>query len=112
MIVGGDAGGIIQNVSGKGTKVRAAQSHTPQRGKQDMTELSDELARLRAAMRTRAIEPGHDVAVAEIAQAETAARDGDDDATRHHLKKAGRWSFDVATAIGAQLAAAAIKSMF
>jgi hypothetical protein len=75
----------------------------------DLPALKEELATLRAAMRKEAIEPAHDMAVAEIASAEMAAEKGDGPSVLEHLAKAGRWALGVAIAIGAALAAEVIK---
>jgi hypothetical protein len=76
----------------------------------DEGELADQLRALREAMRGHATEPEHDLAVAEIAQAETAVRDSNSDAARSHLARAGRWALDRANEIGTAVAAAAIKA--
>jgi hypothetical protein len=76
----------------------------------DLVALGAELERLRAALRESATTPDEDVAVAEIALAGKAVKDGDRAAAETHLRKAGRWALNVATTIGAALAAAALKS--
>ena len=78
-------------------------------GEFDLAQLQGELAQLRAAMKERAIEPEHDVAVAEVAQAEVAAGEGDGPRALEHLARAGRWALDAATAVGTTVAAAAVK---
>jgi hypothetical protein len=75
----------------------------------DLDTLREELARLRPALRHKASTPEHDVAVAEVALAEMAASDGDGAGVLAHLKKAGRWSFDVATDVGVALTAELMK---
>ncbi|MCA2212810.1 hypothetical protein [Jidongwangia harbinensis] len=76
----------------------------------DLSRLSEELDKLRGNMRTTATEPAHDVAIAEVAQAQIAAAAGDRDSVRDHLAKAGKWALAAATAVGTTLAAAAIKA--
>jgi hypothetical protein len=73
-------------------------------------ELADELRLLREAMRGQATEAEHDIAVAELAQAETAVRGNDSDAARSHLARAGEWALARANEIGTAVAAAAIKA--
>jgi hypothetical protein len=75
----------------------------------DLIALGTELERLRAALRESAKTADEDVAVAEVALASKAAKDGDGAAVETHLRKAGRWALSVATTIGAALAAAALK---
>ncbi|MER9291294.1 hypothetical protein NKI71_13695 [Mesorhizobium sp. M0510] len=75
----------------------------------DIDALAEELGRLRTAMREIATEPEQDIAIAEVAQAQTAATNGDEQKALQHLKAAGTWAFDVATKIGVGVATAAIK---
>lgn len=75
----------------------------------DLSQLANELTRLRQEMKKEAIEPEQDIAVSEIAKAEQAAKSGYGAKTLGHLKSAGKWAFDVATKIGTSLAAKAIK---
>ena len=75
----------------------------------DLTALRGELSRLRHKMRQESSRPEHDIAIGEIAAAETAAQNGDESSVLKHLKKAGSWAYDVATNIGEKLAMAAIK---
>ena len=76
----------------------------------DLPALADELARLRTALRAEAKTPEDDQIVADVGQAELAAKSGDGPKTMRHLRSAGRWAFGIATSIGAAVAAAAIKS--
>ena len=48
-------------------------------------------------------------ALAEISDAETAAKAGQGSKVLEHLKKAGKWTFDVARDIGTDVAAEVIK---
>ena len=75
----------------------------------DLPVLQDELSRLRHKMRQESSRPEHDIAIGEVAAAETAAQNGDESGVLEHLKKAGSWAYDVATKIGEKLAVAAIK---
>lgn len=77
----------------------------------DLLKLSDELAKLRLAMKDNAdgsVE--HDIAISEIAKAENAAKSKDSSKLAEYLKSAGKWSLDIATKIGVSLAASAIKT--
>ena len=75
----------------------------------DLDVLATELSSLREGMRRTATEPEHDIATAQIAAAEVAARKSDRATVARHLKTAGKWAFDVATKIGVSVASEAIK---
>ena len=75
----------------------------------DLPVLAEQLEQLRTALRAQARTPDDDQAVAEVGQAELAARSGDGPKTMRHLRNAGRWAFGIATSIGAAIAAEAIK---
>lgn len=76
----------------------------------DLPELAIELERLRAALRAEATTPDNDQVVADIGQAELAAKNGDGPKAMRYLRSAGKWAFGVATSIGVTVAAAAIKA--
>ena len=76
----------------------------------DLVALKEELSHLRDAMRRDSSNPEHDIAIGEVAAAETAARNGDGPSTLEHLKKAGSWALDVATKIGAEVVVATIRA--
>lgn len=73
-------------------------------------DLQADLARLREAMRGNSSTLEHDLAIAEVGQAEAAVASGDVVTAKGHLAKAGKWAWSTATAIGAGVAAAAIKA--
>ncbi len=77
----------------------------------DIAQLTEELSKLRKAMKENAIEsePQVDIAIGEIAKAEQAAKEGDREKIYIHLKNAGKWAFDVATKIEITLVADFIK---
>jgi len=75
----------------------------------DLPVLAEQLEQLRTALRAQARTPDDDQAVAEVGQAELAARSGDGPKVMRHLRNAGRWAFGIATSIGAAIAAEAIK---
>ena len=60
-------------------------------------------------MRRKADTLEHDSAIGEIAAAEIAAKNADGAQVSEHLKKAGKWSLEVAEKIGTTLATAALK---
>jgi hypothetical protein len=76
----------------------------------DLDALAAELAQLRAALKSEGTRPEHDLAVAEVAQAEIAAGRADGPGALQHLKAAGRWALDVAETIGVAVATAALKT--
>lgn len=76
----------------------------------DLPTLTEELGRLRAALRAMATTPEQDQVVAEVGQAELAARNGNGPGALRHLRTVGKWALGAATSMGAGVAAAAIKS--
>lgn len=76
----------------------------------DLPTLAAELSTLRSSMRSQATEVEHDLAVASIGAAESAAKKQDGAGALEHLKSAGKWAFDVATKIGVGVAAKAIET--
>jgi hypothetical protein len=72
--------------------------------------LLSELPTLRHAMKERASEPEHDIAIGAIAQAEASAAEGDKTKAVSFLSKAGKWTLDVAQSIGVPVAAALLES--
>jgi hypothetical protein len=72
--------------------------------------LATELSQLRSRLKEEATEPEHDIAVGSVALAESAAKEGNGPKTLEHLAGATRWALDVASNIGARVAAAAIRS--
>jgi hypothetical protein len=76
----------------------------------DLPALAEELSRLRTALRERASTPDDDKAVAEVAQAELSAQQGDGPGALRNLRRAGKWALDTAVAIGVNVATAAITA--
>ncbi len=76
----------------------------------DLVKLAGELEKLRTEMRGRAQDAEHDVATGQIAEAEQCAKEGNQKGVVSHLKKAGAWALDIATKVGVDVAAAAIKA--
>jgi len=76
----------------------------------DMKALASELAALRTSMLQRSTEYEHDLAVASIVAAERAVKAQKGAEAIGFLKSAGKWAFDVATTIGASVAAQAIQT--
>jgi hypothetical protein len=77
----------------------------------DLDSLLAELKSLRAAMRSQASTTEDDQAVVSIGQAIAAGEEGDSSTLFAYLKSAGKWALDLATSIGAELAAGVIKSV-
>jgi len=75
----------------------------------DLNALADDLAQLRGALRQKANTVEEDRSVAEVAEAEADARNGNGPGALEKLAKAGRWVFDVAKDIGVQVAVGALK---
>ena len=79
-------------------------------GALDLPRLTEELARLRAAMKQETEGTAEqDEAIGEVAKAEKAAGQGDDRTMLRHLKTAGAWTLGIAEKIGVAVAAEAIK---
>ena len=76
----------------------------------DLEALSSELETLRAAARKNATDVEHDLAMGSLAAAEAAAKQGNRSEVVKHLRNAGKWAFDTATAIGVRVAAEAIRA--
>ena len=70
----------------------------------DLQVLATELAKLRAALRSQATEPEHDLAIAEVARAEQEAKKGDAPAARSALARAGSWAREAAKLAGVPVA--------
>ena len=79
-------------------------------GSIDLHSLARELETLRGLMRKEATDPVHDVAIGEVAAAQTAATGGNGAKALEHLRNAGKWAFDVSTKIGVGVATAALKT--
>ncbi len=90
--------------------VTLQQVWSQQSDKIDLPVLAAELARLRTALRERATTADEDMAVAEVAQAEVSAAQGDGPGALRSLRRAGKWVLDTAVGIGVDVAAAAIKA--
>lgn len=75
----------------------------------DLSQLSDELARLHQAMKAEATDSEHYNAIGSVIEAEGAAKAKDSSKMVESLKSAGKWTLDVASKIGASLATEAIK---
>ena len=61
-------------------------------------------------MRQQATGAAHDVAIGEVAAAQTAAAEGNGAKALEHLRNAGRWALDVSTKVGIGVATAALKT--
>lgn len=99
--------GVGRNASGTVTEINQLWAEAGV-SKIDLESLATELTTLRAAIREKGDSVEHDLALAEIAKAETAARSQDGPAALKHLRAAGKWTLEIATEIGAHVAAAAI----
>lgn len=97
---------------GKGAKVTSVTFSGPQgqAAEADLASLVNELQTLRTEMRRQASTTEEDMAVVAMGQAIAAGDEGDSPSLFAHLKSAGRWAFDLATSIGAEVAAAVIRS--
>lgn len=76
----------------------------------DLSALAQELEALRSHLRSAPASAENDAAIGAIASAETEARRGDGPMVLEYLSKAGKWVLGAAKDIGAEVAAAALKS--
>jgi uncharacterized protein YjbI with pentapeptide repeats len=100
----------ITGAMGDNNKVRDNTFQQTQIGGIDLPKLTEELRRLRNAMRssaTGALE--EDEAIGAVAEAEAAAAKGDGPSALRYLKRAGTWSLKVAQETGVALAVEALK---
>ncbi|MBI1333370.1 MAG: hypothetical protein GC165_10880 [Armatimonadetes bacterium] len=96
------SGGIhVQNVS--------AEHSSSNEEAIDLKQLAEEIKQLRRSARLEASEVEHDHAVAELASAEKATREGDAPTALGHLKNAGQWALEVAEKIGVPLVLEVLK---
>jgi len=76
----------------------------------DLPKLAEDLLQLRQELKEKAKEDEHYRAIAEVEEAEIAAKEGKGPKALEHLKNAGKWTFSVAEKIGTSLATAALKT--
>jgi hypothetical protein len=77
----------------------------------DMYNLAEELKVLRMEMKLQSSTLEDDIAIASVAKAELAVKNGDKSDLLKHLKEAGQWAFDVATKIGVSVASKVIGDL-
>jgi len=75
----------------------------------DLTKLAPELTQLHQAMKTEADTPDQYRALAEVADAEKAAKAGEGHKVAGYLRAAGQWALDTAVKIGSPVAVEALK---
>lgn len=75
----------------------------------DFAELASQLNELRQALKKEAQDDEHDIAIGKVAEAEQAAKAGDDSKVAEYLKAAGQWALEVALKIGVPVAVDALK---
>ena len=104
-----DRGGVAAGGNAEINNFVFMQAWSELSAKPDLDALSRELADLRKKMRAEAVEAQHDIAIGEIAAAETAANFGDGASVMQHLKAAGKWALEFAIQVGATLTAEIMK---
>lgn len=101
-------------VAGPGAAAYGQQLHqtwNQQASHIDLNALAEELSKVRGTARAHASgAPEDDVALAELANAEVAARQGDERKALQHLKRAGEWALHIAADIGVPVAVKAIET--
>ncbi|MFJ9606062.1 hypothetical protein ACIRS1_06840 [Kitasatospora sp. NPDC101176] len=117
VVEGGFTMGDTYNVDGQagavGPHAKASdntfiQLRMPDGSPVDLPGLAAQLEQLRLALKSEAVTLEHDTAVGAVAQAEVAARQGDESGALAHLKAAGAWALGIARRIGVEVAALAI----
>jgi hypothetical protein len=80
-------------------------------GEIDLNQLAQELRKVRDKGRAAASgSPEEDMALAELANAEVAAQQGDGPRALSHLARAGQWALRIAVAVGVPVAVKAIQT--
>lgn len=97
-------GKVDGNVTNTFTQASGASENTI-----DMSQLSEQLSKLREAMSQEAKDTDHYIAMGKVAEAEKAAQEKDLSGVLGYLKSAGKWTLDVATRIGVSIAVEVIK---
>lgn len=83
------------------------------KGNINEAQLTNDLVNLRKdLLKDAADDPEKSVAVGEVAAAEIALKSGKGDEVLDHLKRAGKWAFDVLTKIGVSVASETVKKSF
>jgi hypothetical protein len=77
----------------------------------DLRSLAADLQRLQSAMAAQARGGEQRQSADDVEKAASAAASGDRADAFTHLKAAGRWAFDIATKVGAEVAATALKEL-
>lgn len=97
-------------VAAVGREAKAEGNNFFQNASQHLSLLASELETLRIELKKVAQTPEEDLAVAAIGQARIEAENGNEEKSKSHLARAGKWALDTATSIGTQVAAQAIKT--
>lgn len=105
-ISGGQQGAVGDNATAHGF----TQQQVVQQQPVDLKTLAEQLGQVIAAAKTQATEPEHQMAIGAIEAAKVAAEKGDESKAMTFLKSAGKWTLDIATDIGAKIAAELIKA--
>ncbi len=104
-ILGGNQGAVGDDASAS----QFAQSSHASPAAVELSLLATELSLLRPHLIASASQPEHYIAVAAVANAEQAAREGNESSSLDHLRRAGKWIWDVATKVGIGVATEAAK---
>lgn len=100
VVVGGSVNGSINNFS---------QENTATIHPDEITQLTEELSKLRQSMSQDAKTADESIATSEVAKAEKSLSKNDIPSTLKHLKAAGNWALDTAQKIGVPIAVEFIK---
>ena len=104
-----DVHGNVGNIGSHSAPVISIVKHNSNPQAEDLKGLAEELARLRLELKRCAETVDHDRAIVAVGEAEEAARKNDTSIVTEKLKVAGAWALDIASKIGVNVAAEALK---
>ena len=114
VLIMGDVYDVKQaGIVGKGAhadNVNFLQIWQDQQNKLDLNSLTNELSKLRDAMKSEATTAEHDLEMGAIAKAEIEAKKNNGPKVLEALSNVGKWTLEIAEKIGVGLATAAIKT--
>lgn len=105
----GQAGAIGPNASASGNTFQQQVNVVRPLDGEEQRRIVEQLSMLVAELKARAEQPGEYAALADVAQAQLEAKNGDRSGVGKSLKRAGKWVFEVAEKIGVDVVVELIK---
>ena len=102
--------GVVLNPGAQARNFEVDQTFNEASQGVDLETLAFGLVALREALQKEPDAPEKSTAITAVTDAEAEAKNGNREKTLEFLAKAGKWSLEVATKIGGEVAAAAIKT--